>query len=245
MNKLTHSYLISSFILLAAVAFQACAPSGGGQNNYRDVDMSTVAPDMSAKVFENDFVEAFVISIPFEQEFPTHQADDRLVFALNKFDIQSQSDAGTSTKTYEPGEVNKLSAGNYSFKNVGVNPIRFLTVSRNPVILPKDKAFVVRNGITKVAPEKSAILVEDDESRMIEIDLGPGEKISTFDGLPGMVYLLNDAQIKFLQPIKGAEKFWSTRGYQGEILWLEAGQYELMNTSRRKPAKLLMVGFKK
>ncbi len=83
MNKLTHSYLISSFILLTAIAFQACSPSGEGQNSYRDVDMATVAPDMSSKVFENDFVEAFVISIPYALVFRTHKAQASLVIAFN------------------------------------------------------------------------------------------------------------------------------------------------------------------
>lgn len=246
MNKTPLLYLLGSSLLMSLLLFQACQPKGGdSQNVYRDADITDIAPDMSDRVFENDYVKATVISIPFEQDFPAHTANDRLIFALNKFKLEADNGSEASSKTYEEGEVNKLIAGQYSFKNVGINPVRFLSITRNSGNLNQSNVTGTSNGITKVAPGQSSILMEDEKSRMIEVDLAPGSSIPVHDALPRMVYTLNSAEVKFLHPIEGAQKFWATRGSQGEIIWLDSGQYRIVNTSKRKPARFIMVGYKK
>ena len=90
--------------------------------------------------------------------------------------------------------------------------------------------------ILTVAPERVAVLFENDSARVLRVTLPPGEEIGMHRGLPHLVYPLTDYAMNWNFGDLNREKQWS----RGEIHWHDAGPHAVRNIGET-PAEYLVV----
>jgi quercetin dioxygenase-like cupin family protein len=108
-------------------------------------------------------------------------------------------------------------------------------------------AFAVRSGVNsaqdpvKLSPQYYKVLLENDQVRVLEYHLKPGEKEPTHSHSAGVVYVFGDAKLKFTFPDGRTEEGAATAG---EVIWRNPVTHRVENTGTTE-AHALVVDLKK
>lgn len=108
-------------------------------------------------------------------------------------------------------------------------------------------AFAVGSGVSsaqdpvKFSPQYYKVLLDNEQVRVLEYRLKPGEKEPTHSHPAGVVYVFGDAKLKFTYPDGKAEEGVATAG---EIIWRNPVTHRVENTGTTE-AHALVVDLKK
>lgn len=93
-------------------------------------DVAHVENVNSTLLFENDYVRTVQVVLPVGGEIPDHEGINRLMIALDKFDVEiNTADTVTLPLTLEPQEARWLLRGTHSLKNIGDTEADYLVIS--------------------------------------------------------------------------------------------------------------------
>ncbi len=141
--------------------------------------------------------------------------------------------------TWSPGSIHWHKEDVHVFENVGETAAKFLVFSRKYSLLP-EVILDRKSYFAEILPDKAKIRIENDDVRVTEMLLEPGDVLPDHVGLGRLIFPLSDYTIEYKSD-KIEAGVHSTK--KGDIHWHDTDRYTLRNTGRKK-AHFFIVVFK-
>jgi quercetin dioxygenase-like cupin family protein len=220
--------------VLLAGALSAC---GGDAPRTDEVAVETQSATPSAQVkqfaLQNEWAEAFTITLAPGEALPAHDGAARVVYSLGDYTIRYTEGDSTRETTWQRGDVHTHGAGEHAIENIGTTPAQLLIVHRTSAPLPAG------GDVTDATPS-SAPLVDDDRLTVREVTLEPAASEPAHAGRARVVYALTDYTIRYETDGEAPTERSFTAG---QAHWHDAGQHRVTNIGTT-PARFLVVQFK-
>ncbi|MDX1332765.1 MAG: hypothetical protein R3252_07035 [Robiginitalea sp.] len=201
-----------------------------------------VAPSVDpVTIFENDYVHVVTVTLDPGAELTSHQGAKRLIYSLSDYTIDwQQGGADLGTKEWKRGEVHAHAPGKHGAKNTGDSTAEWIAFVRKTSDLPDCGDLSLDKDVSSVSGDAAVILFEDEDFRMTEITLSPGDSLPMHEGINRVIYALSDYEIRYWSDeAEAVEKTFT----KGDAHWHEACQHAMEN-SGQSPARFLVVAFK-
>jgi len=225
--------VVVSLEVLVVVALAGC---GGGKPEPVE-DILAASPELSALVFENEYVRVVEFALGPGDELPLHHGAKRVIYALSDYTIEwLEGDAPPATKEWTRGEVHFHDAMTHSARNTGSTEARYLVVSRKPTPLPIIEAYDVEADAAESDADHSKAVFENDQVKVIEVRIAPGEKQPAHHGLNRVIYALSDYTITYTSDRTGTEE---SVVKTGEAHWHESDEHAVENTGETEAHYLI------
>ena len=223
---------------VATVTFAAC----GGESR----DAGEPADDAAASValaavrqdaLQNEWVEAFTLTLDPGQSIAPHDGTSRVVYALGDYTVRYTAGDSVHEASWRAGEAHAHAAGTHAIANIGTTPARMLIVARTDAPLPGGEAAATGGA----ASGGAAPLLDDEAFRVDEVTLAPGASLPAHDGLARVIYALGDYTLRYeaegAEPVERAQR-------AGEAHWHDADRHAMTNVGTTE-ARFLVVQFRR
>lgn len=185
--------------------------------------LAAAHPSQVEIIFENDYVWVARIKLAPGEGLPTHASGKRFVYPLSGYDV-------LYIANYEPEQMSKRerqahfhSAEDHALQNRGKTPAEFVEVILKPAPRPGPRSMAPCE-VAKGSPKNANLAFENNDGRVIEIMLEPGEKLASHFSGNRVVYSLSDYQIRMGQS--------EIRFQKGQAHWHDACEHEVENTGK-------------
>jgi hypothetical protein len=174
-------------------------------------------------LFENEYVWVLEFHLRPGEMLPVHEAGNRAVYSLSDYRLLFLPSYEPSEERWRPGEARWYHYEPHEAKNVGKTDARFLVVARKPAPLGAAPVRDPQKQLLKLAPKGAKLLFENQDMRIIEVTLRPGEKQPLHQGLHRVVYSLTNYQIRM-----GGNEY---QFHPGDVHFHGPGEHAVENTS--------------
>lgn len=223
--------------LLVTGALSAC----GGDAPRTDgaaAEASSTATEVKQIALQNEWAEAFTITLAPGEALPAHDGAARVLYSLGDYTIRYTAGDSSRETTWQRGDVHTHGAGTHAIENIGATPAQLLIVHRTNAPLPTGGEVSAMDAAEP--PTESAPLVDDERFTVRLVTLDPGGSEPSHAGRARVVYALSDYSIRYETDAQAPiERTFTT----GEAHWHDAGQHRVTNTGTT-PARFLVVQFK-
>jgi hypothetical protein len=231
--------LISAAMLgLAACRSESARDAEEGAVASAEVDLLTARQSL----LENDWAEAFTITLEPGQRLAPHAGLARVVYALSNYQLRYTAGTDTTESSWQSGDVHAHDAGEHAIENIGTTQARLLFVARRSAALVGGAAAAAPSApATPEAGGPMTLRLDDDDFRVSEVVLPAGATLPRHPGMPRVVYALSDYTIRY-EADGAAPRDGTFRA--GEAHWHEADRHVITNTGATE-ARFLIVQFKR
>jgi len=236
-----NTVIVNSVLLLLALALL-----NGCRTEKKNDQQTGTEPEVAqavdpAAIFENDFVRVVSVTLNPGEELSSHEGDTRLIYSLSDYTIDwEQGGEDLGAKQWKRGEVHAHKAGTHGAKNTGNSSAKWIAFVRKTQDLPDCGDLSLDKDVSSVSGDAAKILFEDEDFRVTEVTLNPGDSLPMHQGINRVIYALSDYNIRYWSDdSEAAEKSFT----KGEAHWHEACQHAMEN-SGESPAHFLVVAFK-
>ena len=190
-------------------------------------------------LLENEYAEAFTITLEPGQSLAPHEGAARVVYSLSDYQLRETQGGERRDSSWRTGDVHSHAAGVHGIENIGTTPAQLLIVARRPAALPAAPSATAPSG--KAESATMTLKLDDDGFRVSEVSLAVGATLPRHPGLARVVYSLSDYTIRYASD--GAEPK-ETSFRAGEAHWHDADQHVITNLGTTE-ARFLLVQFKR
>lgn len=236
-----NTVVVNSLLLLLALTFlNGCRTEKKNDQKTDAAKEVTQAVD-PAVIFENDYVRVVAVTLDPGEALASHEGEKRLIYSLSDYTIEwEQGGADPGTKQWEQGEVHAHEPGKHGAKNTGDSRAEWIAFVRKTQDLPDCEGLSLDNDVASVGGDAAKVLFEDEDFRVTEVNLDPGDSLPMHDGINRVIYALSDYDIRYwTDDSEASEKTF----VKGEAHWHEACQHAMEN-SGESSARFLVVAFK-
>lgn len=220
---------LAALLALAVMMSVACGPA---EEAVVVDDIVAAAPDNAELLFENEYVAVMKFTLPPQAKLPLHEGRPRLVYSLSDYKLQYQPQGGTpEMKNFRTGDVHWHGPDTHAVANIGPITAEYLTVIRKNA----NPTPGVTSDLAQLAPDKAKVIFENQNAKVIEVSLEPGDKQPEHTAAGRLVYSLTPAKIRFTQGGETAE----VEHVAGDIHYHEGGAHSVENLSDQ-PIKYLV-----
>ncbi|EPR68179.1 hypothetical protein [Cyclobacterium qasimii] len=100
-----------------------------GENTVEN-DVTSVSPDFSEALFENEDFKITQVNLPVGKSIPMHSGINRIIYSLNDYNLKYESDkADKLDKEFNSGDIHWHEACKHALENIGDTEAKFLVVS--------------------------------------------------------------------------------------------------------------------
>lgn len=225
-------------IITLAVIFLVGACAQKEQKAVEDIVAEY--PENTKVVFENDYVQAVEFTLKPGEKLPLHTGGPRVVYALADYKIKWTEGGKITEKEWKKGDTHWHSAIDHAVENIGDVDAKYLVVTRTKNPLPETGENDLSRDASQLDSEHSQIIFENDQVRVIEVNLPGGESQPKHDGINRLIYSLNDYQIEYTYyQLNNVE----TEMQAGYIHWHAPEKHAVKNIGDT-PAHYLIFAFK-
>ncbi len=227
--------IASATVTILTTAVLAACGGDASRTDEVAVETQSASPSVEVKQFvlQNEWAEAFTITLAPGEALPAHDGAARVVYSLGDYTIRYTEGDSTREATWQRGDVHTHSAGVHAIENIGTTPAQLLIVHRTSAPLPAG------GDVTDATPS-SAPLVNDDRFAVREVALEPAGSEPAHAGRARVVYALSDYTIRYeTEGEAPIERSFTA----GQAHWHDAGQHRVTNIGTT-PARFLVVQFK-
>lgn len=192
-------------------------------------------------LLENDYVRVAQVTLaPGEGQAP-HEGGTRLIYALSDYNIDwQQGGEDLGKKMWSRGDVHTHKPGSHAAVNTGDSKAEWVVFERKTAELPTCEGLSLDKDVSAVGGEAVEVVYEDENFRVIEVALNPGDALPMHDGVNRVIYALSDYTINYgTDATEALEK----RFNKGTAHWHEGCQHAIENTGDSE-ARFLVVAFK-
>jgi hypothetical protein len=194
-------------------------------------------PELTSLVFENDYVRVVEFTLGPGDELPLHHGERRVVYSLSDYTLEwLEGEAEPITKEWTTGTVHFHDAVPHAARNAGSTEARYLVVSRKTVPLPIIEAYGAERDVAAADADHSKEIFENDQVRVIEVHIIPGEKQPAHHGLNRLIYALSDYTITYSSDRTGTEE---SIVEIGEAHWHGPDEHAVENTGETEAHYLI------
>jgi quercetin dioxygenase-like cupin family protein len=177
----------------------------------------------SEVLLDNNHLTVLKFTVPPQGELPAQQWKSGILYSLSDYRLQYLvPDYPASLRTHRKGEVEWQNSKTYGVKNVGPITAEFLLVTSkgdNPT--PG-----VTSNIAELTPDKARVVFENQDAKVIEISLEPGDKQPAHNAASRAIYALTDAKLTFI-----ADEIAESTLTAGEAHYHSGGEHAVENLS--------------
>ena len=232
----------NAFVFLLAVLLLAVMVGCAGGTPEPVDDVLAAVPNLASLVLENDYVRVVKFTLGPGDELPWHNGDRRVIYPMSDYTLEwSEGDAPPTRKEWTAGAVHFHDAATHAAKNTGSTEAQYLVVSRKPIPLPVIETYAEEvEDAAEADADHSEAVFENDQVKVIEVHIPPGERQPTHHGLSRVIYALSDYTIAYTSDRSKTEETTVTKG---EAHWHEADAHAVENTGESE-AHYLIFGWK-
>jgi hypothetical protein len=164
---------------LLPAACLALLTAGVSLANQSVLDFDKLAAAHPSKidvVFENGYVWVAHFKLAPGEELPVHSSGSRFVYALSDFDLLYVPNYEPERMTQRAGQAHWHQSEDHAIRNRGKTAAEFVAVIPKPTPRPGPRP-VGPCEVAQRAPQKAKVLFENNEGRVIRIELKPGERL--------------------------------------------------------------------
>lgn len=216
----------SKALLIALVTLAvACGPAEKPAEVAVQEDIVKTAPDRARLLLENDHLAAALFTLPAQAELPMHRGGDRVVYSLSDYRLQFRPQDGEPVvRMFRQGEAHWHPAGAHAIRNIGATKAEYLVVTRKTA----NPTAGITSNLAELKPEQARVVFENQDVKVIDVSLKPGETQPMHKGAGRLVYSLTPMQLKF---VSGGQK--SQSAYSaGEAHYHQGGDHQVANLSK-------------
>lgn len=194
-------------------------------------------PEGATVVLEGPYATVTRFELQPGQAQSVHEGPDRVIYSLNDYALEwTEGGAEPVEKSWTAGEVHWHAAGPHAAKNAGEDVARYLVVARTAEPLPSVEG--------EAEPDVSAgghgtLLFENNNVRVVEVSLEPGQATPSHPGGHRVIYSLGDYTIRWTEgDAEPNEVKWEA----GEAHWHDPAEHSVENVGQT-PARYLVFTF--
>jgi hypothetical protein len=212
------------------------------EDNYQAIDdVIDAHPEHATVAFANDYVEAVVFALEPGDALPLHEGGPRAIYSLSDYTIEWTEGGQVSEKSWSEGDIHWHDAVDHSVKNTGDSDARYLVVTRKAEVLPSTEGYDGSQDAAGADPTHATVIMENDQVRVVEVNLPPGAKQPTHQGAGRLVYSLTAYDVLYSTD-EGATK---TSSHEvGDAHWHLPEAHAVENVGET-PARYLIFTFKR
>ncbi|MCC6859624.1 MAG: hypothetical protein IT158_13730 [Bryobacterales bacterium] len=196
-------------------------------------DIVKAAPDRAKLLLENEQLLVMQFTLASQAELPMHEGRDRVVYSLSDYKLQFIPQDGTPVvRDFRKGDAHWHSSGMHSVKNIGPIPAEFLVVARKA---PNPTPGVTSN-LAELAPASAKVVFENQDAKVLEVSLKPGEKQPVHNGAARLVYSLTPARVRFTAGKESTEHEYAA----GAVHYHAGGPHRVENLSK-EPIRYVVI----
>jgi len=202
------------------------------------------APLAAKLLFNNNYVTVIEFDLKSGARLPTFTLGDFTLYSLSDCEIGYLDDSRAATKEFQSGDIFWHRAGRQVMGNKGTENARFFIVARKTTVLPEYVLEDLDRDVSQTAPKVAELLLDNDNIRVIEVNLRPGEEIKTHRGIARIVYSLNLYTINYTSDEYNFDSTVKKIFEPGYTHWHESASHSLVNIGET-PLRELIFEFKK
>ncbi len=236
------------FLFLSLLTLSACQENNSQNNTAEETpevykDVLTASPEHTKVLLENEYVRLLEINLPPGVEQPLHQGKKRLIYSLTDYTISwTEQGEDEGEKSWSEGDAHWHEAGVHAATNTGENPARFLVAERKDNALPACDANTDDLPTAEAAAGQTVRSIFENEQAIVKkITLAPDASIPQHQGLPRVIYSLNDYTLSFKDVHQEAPMEQSFAA--GDVHWHDPCPHQVINTGD-ETAEFLVLAFR-
>jgi hypothetical protein len=215
---------------------------GCGQQKEEVIeDIVAAYPYKTQVLYENDYVKVVEFNLNPGDKLPMHKGGSRVIYSLSDYTLKWNEGGKVTEKSWEKGEIHWHDALDHAAENIGETNANYMTMTRTDLKLPDAGDYTVEEDAGKKDQENSSVVFENDNVRVIEVNLPAGAAQEMHDGINRLIYSLNDYSINYASD-KAEPKEMEMKS--GEFHWHGADQHAVENIGETA-ANYLIFEFKK
>ncbi|MBN1211149.1 MAG: hypothetical protein JXA92_01100 [candidate division Zixibacteria bacterium] len=203
------------------------------------------APLATRLLFNNNYVTVIEFDLKPGAKLPAFRLGDFTLYALSDCEIGYLDDNRVATKKLKSRDIFWNPEGRQMMENRGTDTARFFIVARKATALPEYVLEDLDRDVSQTNPEVTELLLDNDNIRVIEVNLQPGEEIRTHRGIARIIYSLNPYTINYTSDEYENRDSTVRKTFEpGYTHWHESGSHSLVNIGET-PLRELIFEFKK
>jgi len=231
---------------MLAVALTGCgnvteeAPPPAAPETEAVADIATAASEEVSVVLENEWTRVMRFTLEPGAELPRHDASGRAIYALSDYTVEwTEGDEAPAEKSWTAGQAHWHAGGPHAVRNIGSSAAQFLVFERRGDALPAEEQTTDEVEAAPSSPEHGQVLLENEEVRVTEVTLEPGQSTGLHRGGHRVIYALSDYTIQWTEgDAEPVEVSW----VEGQAHWHAPADHEVENTGEGL-ARFLVVTF--
>lgn len=235
----------STIILLSsalALLVSSCGNEKNKESNGEEIKSEQKGREVSPEViFENDYAKVLKVSLAPGDYQPLHEGENRVIYSLTDYAIDWEEQGENSgSKSWKKGDVHFHEGGKHAARNSGTTTAEWLVFAKKNTVSPECGENKTEDDVKTVSTDFARVLLENDEFKIIEVNLPIGAEIPMHSGINRIIYSLSEYQIDYESDSEGKKEMHFN---SGDIHWHEACQHSLKNIGETE-AEFLVVSFK-
>ena len=174
-------------------------------------------------LFENDYVWVTRVKLAPGEGLPMHASGKRFVYPLSDYDVLYIANYEPEQMSRRKQEAHFHPAEDHALQNRGKTTVDFVEVILKPTPRPASRATAPCE-VAKESPKNANVAFENNDGRVVEVTLGPGETLASHFGGNRVVYSLSDYQIRMGES--------EIRFRSGQAHWHDACEHQVENTGQ-------------
>jgi quercetin dioxygenase-like cupin family protein len=215
---------------------------GCGQREEEPLeDIVAAYPDNAKIVFDNAYVQAVEFMLKPGEKLPLHKGGARVLYSLSDYTIKWNEGGQVSEKKWQKGDVHWHDAVAHAVENIGETDADYLVVTRKTTALPETGDYDLAQDASQIDTAHAYIVFENEQVRIIEVQLAANESQPEHNGINRMIYALTNYHIQYSSDTLGTKE---TKMKAGDAHWHPADKHAVTNIGETA-AHYLIFEFKK
>lgn len=222
---------ILSLVVLGVVLWTAgCGDEAAAPAFVEDI--AKAAPDNVKLLLENDHLKVSKFTVPSQVELPMHRGEDRVVYSITDYRLRLlRPDVPPSDAVHRAGQAHWHPAGTHGVKNIGPIAAEYLVIERKT----SNPTPGVTSNLAELVPDKARIVFENEQTKVIEVSLNPGDKLPPHTAASRLVYSPTAARLRYTAAGGTTEEDLAA----GAVHFHDGGEHQVENLSDA-PVKLVI-----
>jgi len=205
-------------------------------------DIVVAAPDKVEVLLDNQYIKVTKFLLKAGDTLPMHKGGPRTIYSLNDYTLKwKEGTAEEVTKNWQAGDVHWHDAIPHAVENTGTSDAQYLVLTRKVQALPDVMEYDINEDASKIDSAHSMALYDDENVRVVEVNLDPGVKQPIHHGINRAIYSLTNYTINYQS---GEDEPVENTFAAGECHWHGADAHSVENIGETA-ANYLIFSFKK
>jgi hypothetical protein len=161
-------------------------------------DIVVAAPDKVEVLLDNQYVKVTKFMLKPDDTLPMHKGGPRTIYSLSDYTLKWKEGAEEEvTKNWQAGDVHWHDATPHAAENTGNSDAQYLVLTRKAQALPGVMEYDINEDASKADSAHSKVLYDDENVRVVEVNLEPGAKQFMHHGINRIIYSLTNYTINY------------------------------------------------